>query len=347
MRSTLTLRALAFLCGAVLLGAGTAAAQDGPPGRDGGGDWRDKDPDEKGGSKDGGIFSEVEYSNSRDDAEAPAAAQPVGGWEPPACWYEPRTAQEIRGFVEGKLEDWTQLPDEDIDRTRTRMTQHYRDGSPYTNYNLAVADDGSFWVGVANPQRLDDPAARGCSPYGRWAEHGEPPPVGDLAVTPRMLAEAAYEWLPLPEVDVELNPDASAEQVVNLAIWVWQDSGLEEVSATASLERLGLSVTTTATPVSLTLDPAAADASTHPGDGRCAIRADGSVGQPWAPSLEGRDPPCGVTYHRASPGTELTATVTWNVSWTGTGQTTPEPLPQAEMTTTHTLTVNEVQTIVR
>jgi enoyl reductase len=272
---------------------------------------------------------------------------PVQGWTPPSCWYEPRTASEIRDYVEGKLQDWQSLPDEDIDRTRTRLTDHYRDGQPYRNYNLAVADDGVFWVGVVNPERRDDPGALTCSGYGVWAEHDEPVPVGELAVTAQMLAEAAYEWLPLPEVDLALSPDVELPQVVNLATWIWQESGVEEVSATASLDRLGLAVTTTATPVSLALDPGAADATVHAEDGRCSVNADGSIGQAWESGRESEIPPCGVTYHRAGEGFELTATVTWSVSWTGTGQATPERLPDALMETSHTLTVREVQTIVR
>jgi hypothetical protein len=49
----------------------------------------------------------------------------------------------------------------------------------------------------------------------------------------------------------------------------------------------------------------------------------------------------------AGDGYALTAAVARSVSWTGTGQTTPEQLPDAVMETSRTGTIHEVQTIVR
>ena len=70
-------------------------------------------------------------------------------------------------------------------------------------------------------------------------------------------------------------------------------------------------------------------------------------------STDGRaedEPPCGVTYLRsttAGESYELTATITWSVSWTGTGNPDPQGVPDAVLETTHDITVEEVQTIVR
>lgn len=323
---------------------------------DGGWDWdRSRqdgtEVDESASSDGASISSQVVFQNSAGDSEPSGVvtSQDVD-WSPPACWYEPRTASETREYVTTMLQTYNQMPDHDIDDARTRLVNHYQRGDPYDNYNLDIEDEGYFWFGVANPERRDDPDAFSCHGLAEWVETGETPD-DPLAISPETMAQAAYEWLPLPETDISLSPDANNPQTVNLPTWIWQDTdSIGEVSATASLQRLGLEVTTTATPSALHLDPGTDDATLHPGSGECALNSNGTIGEPYRTGRAGETPPCGITYLRATPdGTTypLTATITWSVTWTGTDNPTPQPLPSAVLETTQDITVQEVQSIVR
>ncbi|WP_139238411.1 hypothetical protein [Streptomyces aidingensis] len=210
----------------------------------------------------------------------------------------------MRDYTQRLLQSWTRIPEEDIAPSRERLLDYYQRGEPYTDYNLDIEGEGWFWVGVANPDHRGTAAASACSAYGIWAERSETPVGQPLAVSPQTLAEAAYEWLPLPQTSISLSPDADRPQVVNLPTWIWQDTAaISEVSATAILDVLGLEVTTTAVPGALTLDPGTEDATLHPADGRCILNPDGTIGLPWTPAHEGETPPCGITCHRATPGT--------------------------------------------
>jgi enoyl reductase len=60
------------------------------------------------------------------------------------------------------------------------------------------------------------------------------------------------------------------------------------------------------------------------------------------------DPPCGVTYLRSNETTgpyPLKATVTWKISWTGTGQAKPVALPDGTFGTPQNVTVQEIQAV--
>ncbi|MGP3968134.1 hypothetical protein [Streptomyces sp. 6N223] len=285
------------------------------------------------------------------DTEPPGTVTPISDWEPPACWFEARTASETRDYVDNMLASYAQMPPEDVGDLRSELAAHFITGDPYENYNLDIEDEGAFWFGVPNPNRLDDRDAFACSEdLAEWVENGEQPEE-EPAISPEVLAEAAYEWLPLPETEVSMSPDADVAQTVNLPTWIWQDTGdIGEVSATARLDRLDMEATTVATPSALTIDPGTEDAVTFPGDGTCEISANGTIGEPYEEGRGDEDPPCGVTYLRATgdgESYELTATITWSVSWTGTGQPEPQELPDAVLETTHELTVEEVQAIVR
>jgi enoyl reductase len=140
-------------------------------------------------------------------------------------------------------------------------------------------------------------------------------------------------------------------RTVNLPTWIWQETAdIGEVSATARLDDLGLEATTVATPSALTLRAGTGDATLHPGDGQCTINADGTIGEPYTDDRAEEEPPCGITYRRATAdgeAYELSATITWSVSWTGTDNPEPQELPDAVLETTQDVTVQEVQTIVR
>ncbi|GAB1641506.1 hypothetical protein [Krasilnikovia sp. MM14-A1259] len=137
---------------------------------------------------------------------------------------------------------------------------------------------------------------------------GAPP-----AVSPAVLARQASANLRLPEVTIRMNPPG--DQLVNLPIWLALDSGSWKTqSATASVP--AMSVTATARPATVTW--AMGDGSTV----NCA-----GPGTAWTPGTDPAkaSPNCGHVYRRSSAGAPggsytVTATVTWEVTWSGGGE---------------------------
>jgi hypothetical protein len=140
------------------------------------------------------------------------------------------------------------------------------------------------------------------------------PPV----VSPEVLARQAVAKLQLPEVVIAMNPPG--DQLVNLPIWLALDrASWEPQSATASVP--GVSVTATARPVKVAWSM---------GDG--ATRTCEGPGTAWTPGTDPRaaSPDCGYTYRRSSAGRPggaytVSATVTWEVTWAGAGQSGTVP----------------------
>lgn len=156
-----------------------------------------------------------------------------------------------------------------------------------------------------------------------WIADGEQPGAAQLP-SPEELAQMARRQLRLPSPTISANP--AGDQLVNLPTWMWLSSGGDPVTATASVP--GVSVTTTATPGSVTWSMG--DGSTVLCNGAGTPYAAG--GDPAAPS-----PDCGHVYRRSSAGQPgqafgVTATVHWTVSWFGAGQGGTFP----DMTTTST-----------
>nr|WP_231156680.1 hypothetical protein [Streptomyces sp. CNZ748] len=275
--------------------------------------------------------------------------KPVGDWTPPACWYEPRSAEEFARYVEDMYETTVNAPGQhSYAKTSAGVTRHkYKEGE-YEDYNLGKKDEGNWWVAVRDPDRWMEPAAQLCDEEPFWVENGETPDV-ENAVTPRVLAELAYNRVQLPTTEVTLAPTQTTK--VNLPTWAWLDrTTFKDVSVTASLSAGGVNVqaTTTAKPVSLRLNPGTDDAETHPASGECLINDDGSIGEPYARGKADRTPPCGLTYLRSSGnGTfPLQATVTWEITWTGTGGVGGE-LPDGTFGSTQAVTVQEIQSVNR
>jgi hypothetical protein len=292
----------------------------------------------------------VTYSGSvRSGGGDGNAVQPVTDWTPPACWYEPRSVAEFSKHVETMYEETINTPGQHS-YAKTAVGQFrdmYKDGE-YKDYNKDKADEGAWWVAVQNPDRLDDPASMECSELPFWVEKGEDPGV-EQAVTPEVLAEAAYNAIRLPETEVTLAP-ANATKV-NLPTWAWLDKAeFKETSVTASLDVAGLDIqaTTTARPVSLKLEPGTPGAELYPASGACAIDADGSIGEPYAKGKADRTPPCGLKYLRSSGDGpfELRATVTWEITWTGTGGTGGD-LPDGAFGDDQEVVVQEIQSVNR
>jgi hypothetical protein len=140
------------------------------------------------------------------------------------------------------------------------------------------------------------------------------PPV----VSPEVLARQARKRLNLPTVVIKLNPPG--DQLVNLPVWLALDrSSWKPQSATASAG--AVSVTATARPVNVTW--AMGDGSSQTCDG---------PGTAWTRSTNPRaaSPDCGHVYRHPSAGATggsytVTATVTWEVTWAGAGQSGTVP----------------------
>nr|WSX50418.1 hypothetical protein OG409_16555 [Streptomyces sp. NBC_00974] len=264
-------------------------------------------------------------------------------WTPPACWYEPSfSPQEIEATVKafGGL-PWFG------DVFAAVLNGYYKDGTPYKDYNLDKQGQGMFWAPVINPNRKDEPGASACTKLPFWVDNGATP-AEPLAVNPRVLAEYAYDEIKIPETEITMKP--ADKSTVNLPSWIWLDRArFSPRSVTASIPNSGLSATTTATPVSLRIQPGTSDARLFPSSGECPIAADGSIGTPFSADKQAQDPPCGVTYLRSTTGTgphKLRATITWKISWVGSNGQRGD-LPNGTIATTQDVTVQEIQAVNR
>ena len=229
------------------------------------------------------------------------------------------------------------------------MVNHYEKGQDdtdsgfsYKNYNLGK--DGMFWRGVINKNRENDSESYDCERTLFW-QNANTLPDDDHAPTPDVLAGYAYDKINVPRTEVELKP--AVRSTVNLPTWAWLDKAtFKEVRVRAELPDAGVWAETTAKPVALHLNPGTGDAETFPASGDCAINEDGSIGAPYAKGDADRTPPCGVRYLRATTGTpyQLKASVTWQISWEGSGGAKGD-LPDGTFETTQAMTVQEIQSV--
>ncbi|MEY9486970.1 hypothetical protein RKD26_002764 [Streptomyces calvus] len=283
-------------------------------------------------------------------------------WEPPVCWYEPVfTPEALKSAVENlqkngglgavNAHEWW---------TSGIFVDHYDKGEPQDNFDLHAAQnstaegyknynigkDGMFWRSVVRKGHESDTRAWDCGRIMFWQDAGTIPDDPN-APTPETLAAYAYDKIEVPKTEVELKP--AAKSTVNLPTWVWLDRGtFKEVSVRAELPGTGLWAETTAKPVALHLEPGTDDAETFPASGDCEINDDGSIGTPYTKGSADKTPPCGIRYLRASAGDpyELTASITWQISWEGTGGARGD-LPDGTFETTQDMTVQEIQSINR
>ncbi|GGW92181.1 hypothetical protein GCM10010383_22540 [Streptomyces lomondensis] len=296
------------------------------------------------------LVSMIRYTSTTTGGKGKGNVTPVGNWTPPACWYEPRSAEEFSKYVENMYDETVNAPGQhSYAKSAVGMFRNeYKDGK-YKNYNLDKKDEGNWWVAVRDEDRWTEPEAQLCDKQPFWVENGATPPV-ENAVTPQVLAELAYNRIQLPTTEVTLAPEATTK--VNLPTWAWLDKArFKEVSVTAALNVGGLNIqaTTTAKPVSLKLEPGTPDAETYPASGECTINDDGSIGEPYAKGKANQTPPCGIRYLRSSgDGTfKLQATVTWDITWTGTGNPNPTQLPNGTFGNAQNVTVQEIQSVNR
>jgi hypothetical protein len=166
-------------------------------------------------------------------------------------------------------------------------------------------------------------------------------PANQPAVAPATLARTASRYLPLPPPEIHVNPPADHDQLVNLASWLWADPATWGArSATASVPNE--SATVTAVPVSVTW--------TMGDGGRVVCRGPG-VPYDVRRGPAGQHTGCSYTYRRSSAGQPgeryaVTATTTWQLTWTATGVTAASgTLPPLLRTSQTSLRVAEAQAI--
>ncbi|MBV9026943.1 MAG: hypothetical protein JO362_24825 [Streptomycetaceae bacterium] len=272
---------------------------------------------------------------------------PVTDWTPPACWFAPT-------YTPAQFKDlWTKqrLPYTNVQSFVKSIYDRYQNGHPYTSWNLDKTGQGYWWIPVFNTDQNAKGDTTECwkEPEfdGFWADT-QKPPTQPKAVNPHILSALAYAQLRVPAISVNLSP--SGKQTVNLNTWAWLDkTAVKPVSVTASVPAIGISATTTATPIALHIDPGTPDATVYPASGNCPINPDGTIGTPYQPADGNNIPPCGLTYLHATTGGSpypFKATLTWKISWAGSGGTGGN-LPDGTFGTTAPMTVQEIQTVVR
>ncbi len=279
-------------------------------------------------------------------------------WEPPACWYEPAfSPQQLKDAVatgEGGLVNahvwWS----------NGLWVDHYEKGKADNNFDLKLPGDttadgyknynlgkkGMFWRSTVREGMYQDSKAWDCGRIMFWQDAGTIPQDKN-APTPETLAAFAYDKIKVPDTEVELKPEGKS--TVNLPTWAWLDKAtFKGVSVRADLPGTGLWAVTTAKPVALHLKPGTADAKTFPSSGDCPVNEDGSIGAPYKKGDAQQEPPCGIQYLRATSGEpyELEASITWEISWEGTGDAKGS-LPNGTFETTQDINVQEIQSINR
>lgn len=156
---------------------------------------------------------------------------------------------------------------------------------------------------------------------------------------PRVLAAQALSKLVLPKPVIQSSPGGVVPQTVQLPTWAWLPKAQwAPLSASASVP--GESVTATATPATVTWNWGDGTSTLCHGPGTAYVRG---VSDPGAPS-----PDCGHVYRHTSAGAPgqrfaVTATLAWDIVWSGAGQTGTFP----GLTTTATVhwSVRQIQSL--
>ncbi|MCX5361043.1 hypothetical protein OG864_20255 [Streptomyces sp. NBC_00124] len=262
-------------------------------------------------------------------------------WTPPPCWYAPKyTPEQLQKTLEPIWEAESTGWEWDAEQRKK-----YNANDEEKGFNKDKTGKGYWWDSYVD--KSYPPGWESCDKGPFWVDTGDAPPAEyENAVTPEILAELAYNEIRVPGTKVTLAP-ANATKV-NLPTWSWLDGAeFKPVSVTASVPVLEIQATATAEPVSLKIEPGTADAVTYPASGVCEIN-NGRIGEPYAKGKADQTPPCGVKYLRSSgDGTyPLQATVTWNITWTGTGVAGGD-LPDGSFGATQDVVVQEIQAVNR
>lgn len=179
------------------------------------------------------------------------------------------------------------------------------------------------------------------------AEPAAPPPPNP-AVLAQQLREQMRQQLPMPSLTVSpdlpntYNPDIGYPiTMVNLWFWFWASPEVWQ-PASQTLSVGGITVTTTATPVTLSYDP---------GNGDSAAQCN-QAGRPWTPADDVAAPQdvgaCGYLYQSVTPTPIVgTLSITWLVTWTVNGSPAGTLAPMTTTTDTPEFVVAQVRVMHR
>ena len=166
---------------------------------------------------------------------------------------------------------------------------------------------------------------------------GPPPGFGDVGVTPAQMAQRAVDEMRLTGPAIHLTIASDETGLVGVPVWLWTDvtpTTWGPNSATASVP--GLSVTAYAQATQIVWDM---------GDGHTRV-----CPGPGTPYTEGavESPTCDFVYERSSAGQPgdaypVSATTTWQVTWSGGGTSGSLTLTR---TSTTTVRIGELQVLV-
>ena len=168
-----------------------------------------------------------------------------------------------------------------------------------------------------------------------WVPTGAP-------VTPSALAQVAYKKLKPPAPTLVLSPPSTRPELVGMPLWLSVPASTW-APVTESASAGGASVTATATPVSMTWSMGDGGSVTCRGPGT-PYPSDPAAHPPLS------SPTCGWTYERPSATTQarsfpVTATVDWQVAWSGTGNS-GGTFPNLRTSSGTQVQVTEVQALV-
>lgn len=280
----------------------------------------------------------ISLSSTTQTPYKPGAGNTGGTWTAPPCWYGPlgddaafQKTLENYNFLEHHTDpnrqDW---PDFGTwyDGFWTQMVAHETDKPPGTWYQSTCADYSSSvsaaWL-AANPDFVYVPA--------------QGPAPNLPVIDPKTLAQYALASAILPKNPPTFAPAAGAPSVVNLATWAWQADGKTR-DLTASL--VPQAATVLMTPISMTLTT---DGPTAGGIPNVCQKSGDTIGVVYAGAQNNPAAPgCGLEF--SVPGTyNVTADVTWQITWTSPQVAGVQTLPDIHMTTTTPITAQEIQTV--
>jgi hypothetical protein len=182
------------------------------------------------------------------------------------------------------------------------------------------------------------PGVVGTGGGGGWLAT-PPDGFGAVSTTPAELAQRAVDMMQLTGPAIGIAPPRGATGLVGLPVWLW--TGVSATTwgpntATASVP--GLTVTATARAKNVVWDMGDGTKVTCTGPGTVYTKGRGG----------GASPTCGHVYHDSSAGQPddaypVTATTTWEVTWTGGGTSGTLTLTRASATT---IRIGELQVLV-
>ena len=238
--------------------------------------------------------------------------------------------------------------------TRVCVTPRGREVPCYSDVAGWFNDaDGCYWKVVDPPPAADDPGWEGHYPDGAvylvscidpivgtnggltW--RATPPPGYGSIATPAQLAQQAVAAMRLTGPQIHMTIDASQVGLVGVPLWLWTDvspTTWGPNAATASVPGLAVTANAKATRIVWSM-----------GDGHTQVCE--NPGTPYRTG-EVHSPTCEYVYSTASSGQPngafpVTARTTWQVDWSGGGQSGSLTLTRSSSTSVR---IGELQVLV-